>query len=209
MQYTFLQKIQIWFIRLLTKFHWEQKHPISSEDKTVLKEKLAKDYYVIATRKSNYATTFLITLGHFFLTRKWGFYSHVLMNLEDTVKTDDDYRFIEATNVGVKYSDFDTVFGAVDAVALIKPKSMTIDEWTAALDRSKTYFGRPYDNLFDLKSDREINCVELVRLALSGNPNYKTDFIEFEKLVEAKKKLTPDMFAQCSDFEIAYTVRKK
>lgn len=208
MNYTWYQKIQIWFILQLAKIHWKQKSVITSDDEFTLKDRFEKDYYIITTRKRNYLTTFFIALGNFFLTGKWGFYSHVLMNLEDEVKTDDDFMFIEATGKGTHISKFDEVFDHVDSVALIVPKNMTIDEWTEALDRAKTYLGRPYDNLFDLKSDLEINCVELVRLALEGIPDYSEKFPEFERMIAEKKKLTPDMFANCVDFEIAYVIKR-
>jgi hypothetical protein len=189
--------------------HWVQRKSLQDKDTATLKDMLSYDYYIIATRKSNYLTTFLISLGNFLLTGKWGFYSHVLMNLEDDVDTLLDFRFIEATGAGTHYSTFIDVFGAVDAVALIKPKNMTVEEWTTALTRAKTYLGRPYDNLFNLKSDLEINCVELIRLALSGIPGYATKFANFEKLVSTKKKLTPDMFAECDDFEIVFEIRRQ
>lgn len=208
MEYTFFQKVQIWFIQLAAKVHWKQKDSLTKNDDAKLKEMFEKDYYIIATRRSNYLTTFFISIGHFFLTGKWGFYSHVLMNLEDTVKTDDDYMFIEATGAGTHYSGYKDVFNKVDAVALVKPKNISIEDWTKALDKLKVYLGRPYDNLFDLKSNLEINCVELIRLALEETPNYSQNFAEFEKLVAKKKKLTPDMFVQCPDFEIVYRIKR-
>jgi hypothetical protein len=208
MKHTFFQKVQIWFIELLAKVHWKHKRKLTEDDDIFLKQKFINDYYIIATRRSNYLTTFCIAFGNFFLTGHWGFYSHVLMNLEDEVKTSDDFRFIEATGHGTHYSNFTDVFGPVDAVALIKPKNMTLTEWTEALDKAKTYLGRPYDNLFNLKNDLEINCVELIRLALEGIPDYETKFAEFEKMIAKKKKLTPDMFANCPDFEVVYTIKR-
>jgi hypothetical protein len=200
--YNFLKKIQIAFIKSAVKIHWKQRKPLSADDIKFLKDSLTKDYYIIATRQSNYLTTPLIAFGNWFLTGKWGYFSHVLMNLEDEVKSHQDFRLIEATAIGTKYSSFDEVFKEADSVALITPVNMTLEEWTAALDRAKTYLGTPYDNLFDLQSALEINCVELVRLALSGIPQYSEKFKEFEKLIESKKKLTPDMFVNCSDFKV-------
>jgi len=207
MKHSLIQTVQIWCIRQLSKIYWKETRLLSQEDNDTIKQMLTSDYFIIATRKSNYLTTFFIALGNFLLTGKWGFYSHVLMNLEDEVKDDNDFRFIEATGAGVRYSTFEEVFGRVDAVALIKPKNMTLKEWTKALDRAKTYLGRPYDNLFNLKSDLEINCVELIRLALQDTPNYAENFAEFEKLVAKTKKITPDMFANCSDFTVVYIIR--
>lgn len=208
MNHTFLQRVQIFFVELLAKIHWRQQHALSPEHKALLQEKLAKDYYIIATRRDNQLTTFLIALGHWFLTFKWGYYSHVLMNLEDEVKSPDDFRLIEATGQGVHFSTFDEVFNPTYAIALIKPKSMTVEEWTECLDKAKVYLGRPYDNLFMLKNDLEINCVELVRLALQELPDYSTRFAEFEKLLAKKKKLTPQMFVECPDFEVVLKLKR-
>jgi len=207
MEKTLLQKLQIWVIECIAKVHWKQSSVLTAEDDAVIREKCINNYYIIVTRKSNYLTTFFIALGNFLLTGQWGFYSHALMNLEDKVDDDSDFRFIEATGAGTHYSTFESVFGAVDAVALITPKNMSIAEWTTALDKSRTYLGRPYDNLFNLKSDLEINCVELIRLALEGTDDYATNFAEFEKLI-AKKKLTPDMFVNCPDFKVVYRIKQ-
>lgn len=208
-KYTWYEKIQIWVILALAKVRfWKQEDVLAPEDVAELKARFEKDYYIICTRRENYLTTFLIALGNFMLTGKWGFYSHVLMNLEDEVKTDDDFRFIEATGKGVHYSAFEEVFGPVDAVALISPKNMTIEEWTEALDRAKTYLGTPYDNLFNMKNALEINCAELIRLALKATPDYDTQFAEFEAMVARKKKITPDMFANCPDFEVVWHVKR-
>lgn len=209
MKHTFLQKAQIWVIESLAKIHIHQRKKLSEDEKAKLKMMFENDYYIIATKKSNYFSTFMINFGHWFLTGRWGFYSHVLMNLEDQVKNDDDFRFIEATGDGTHYSTFDNVFHGVDSVALITPKNMSIEEWTLALDKAKMYLGVPYDNLLDLRNTLEINCVELIRLALEGIPNYETKFSEFEKLVAKKKKLTPMMFAECSDFEIVWSSKNR
>ena len=208
MEKKWYQKLQEWGILQLAKIHWKDRVDMTPEELNTLRTKLTKSYYIIATRKKNYLTTFFISLGHFLLTRRWGHFSHVLMNLEDEVNTDADFRFIEATDRGVHFSTFDEVFTTVDSVALIVPSSMSITEWTRALDKAKTYLGRPYDNLFDLANDLEINCVELIRLALSETKDYLVNFAEFEKMVKSKKKLTPDMFINCSDFKVVYELRK-
>lgn len=208
MEHTFLQKVQIFFIKLMAKVHWKQRRRFSDANMQKLREALAKDYFIIATRKDNQLSTFFICLGHFFLTGRWGYYSHVLMNLEDEVKNEADFRLIEATGEGVHFSTFEEVFAPSYSAALIKPKGLTLEEWTACLDSTKNYLGRPYDNLFDLKNDMEINCVELVRIALQSLPDYATRFKAFEKLIKKEKKLTPQMFADCSDFEVVLRVRR-
>jgi hypothetical protein len=208
MKRTFFQAVQIWFIELVAKIHWRQKSKLSEEHKQALREKLTHDYYIIATRRDNQLTTFFICLGHFLLTGNWGRYSHVLMNLEDEVKSDDDFRLIEATGKGVHFSTFEQVFEPTYDIALIVPNNMSLEDWTLAFDKAKTFLGRPYDNLFNLKNDLEINCVELIRLALADIPDYNKKFANFEKLVRAKKKITPDMFIDCPDFKVVYKIKR-
>lgn len=208
MKRSVFQRIQIWFVDALSKVHWRQTSTLTKEDLADLQQKFAKDYYIILTRRRNHLTTFFINLGNFFLTGKWGFYSHVLMNLEDEVINDVDFKFIEATGKGTHYSTFKEVFDGVDAVALVTPKNMTLDEWTAALDKAKSFLGRPYDDLFDLKSDLEINCVELVYLALKGIPNFQQKFPNLEALAMKKGKLTPSMFIDCPDFVVNEQVKR-
>jgi hypothetical protein len=130
------------------------------------------------------------------------------MNLEDEVKDPNDFRLIEAVGTGTRFATFEDVFGDPDAVLLLKPKSMTTDEWTGLLDAGKTYLGRPYDTLFDLKNDKALSCVELVRDILKAVPDYYLDFACFEDMLKAYTNLTPDMFAMCPDFEPVYKVAR-
>ncbi len=202
------------FVTLIGKINWKQKHPITSADKDKLRELLEKDYYIIVTRHGNHLSTYAIALGNFLIRGKFSFYSHVLMNLEDEVKDDNDFRFVEAIGAGSRYSNFEEIFGNgtwddPDAVALLKPKSMSIDEWTAVLDKAKTQVGKPYDTLFDLANDQQVSCVELVRNALMGSPNYFTEFANFEAMINKAKNLTPQMFRDCPDFEVAYEIKKR
>jgi hypothetical protein len=205
---TSLQKLQEWFIMdVLAKVKWKQQHPLTEAQLDTLNELLSDDYFIIATRRSNFLTSFFINFGHFLLTGKFGFYTHVLMNLENEVATEDDFRFIEATTHGTKYSTFDQVFSGVDAVSLIKPKDMTLDEWTECLDAARLKLGTPYDSLFNIKNDQEINCVELIRIALQALPDYSTRFANLEKLLAKKKKLTPQMIVDCPDFHVYIVVK--
>lgn len=208
MEYNIFQKVQIFFVKLIARVRWKTNTFLSDREKDLIREKLTKDYYIILTRKDNHLSTFFINLGHFLLTGKWGYYSHSLVNLEDEVKNDNDFRLIEATGAGVHYSTFSFVFDTVQSVALLAPKNVSIEEWTAALDKTKMYLGVPYDNLFNLKNTLEINCVELIYLAIKEIPDYKSKFSNFEKLALRKKKLTPQMFVDCDDFEIVWVVKK-
>jgi hypothetical protein len=170
---------------------------------------LTTDYYIILTRRDNHLSTYFEELAHWFLRGNWGYYSHALMNLEDTVNSKEDFRLVEATGTGVHWSTFDQVFGDVSDVTLLKPKSMTVTEWTCALDKTKTEIGKPYDTLLDITTDKAINCSELVMLALQASPDYKTDFCHFNEMVTTgMKNLDPQSFYDCADFEVVFEVRK-
>jgi Permuted papain-like amidase enzyme, YaeF/YiiX, C92 family len=209
MKRNLFQRIQILVIKIMAKITWSEHDGIPEADRVELRKMFAADYYIVATRRDNYLSSWFMNLGHWFLTGRWGYYTHVLMNTEDEVKTDDDFRFIEATGDGTHYSTLEDVLDGIESISLLKPKSMTVAEWTLCLDKAKTYLGLPYDNLFDLVNDEEINCVELVRNALMALPDYETRFAAFEAIVKKEKgKLTPTMFAECPDFEIVYTIKR-
>lgn len=201
-------KIAEWFVDLVAMVKWEQKSPLLPTDIAQLRSLLTKDYYIIATRRSNFLSCFFINLGHFLLTGRWGFYTHVLMNMEDEVHSDDDFRLIEAATTGTHFTTFDHVAGNCDAIALIKVKGVSIEEWTAMMDDVKKYLGRPYDTLFDIKNDQKISCVELVRLALIALPDYDKRFAHFEQYISRKKNLTPQMFLESSEFEVVWEARR-
>ena len=208
----FLRKYFGWLINgfstLVGKINWKQRHPITAEDRQMIMEMLKHDYYIITTRHSNHLSLYAISLAGFIGTGKWSTYGHVCMNMENTVETKDDFRLVEAVGVGSKYSTFDEVFDECDGVALLKPKSMQAEHWTSVLDKAKTEVGKPYDTLFDLANDKAVSCVELVRDALQGEPDYATDFANFDKMIAKINNLTPQMFRDCSDFEVVYEVRR-
>lgn len=199
-----MNRFSIWIGRV----NWKTEKVLTAGELATINGLLQKNYYIILTRHNGALASYAIAIAHFFLTGRWGYYGHVLMNLENDVLRDSDFRFVEATAPGVHYSNFNQVFEQqCSSVALLKPVSMTLDEWTGVLDKAKVYLGRPYDTLFDLTSDKALSCVEVVRNALKGEPNYDEDFIEFEKMIARNKNLDPQMFLECSDFEVVYEVR--
>jgi hypothetical protein len=208
MNKSLFQRVQEWFIKKISPIKWKQKNPLTDDDRAFLRDVLSKDYFIIAIRRSNYLTAFFIDFGNFLLTGRWGYFTHVFMNLENDVKDDSDFRFIEATTLGTEYTTFDQAFEDVDGVALLKPHSMTLTEWTECLDAAKKELGKPYDTLFDLKNDLEVNCVELIRIALKALPDYDTRFANLEKMIQTKKEITPEMIVDCEDFHIYYMIRK-
>lgn len=202
------ERIWVETVEALGQIHWKPKHLLNTSELNDIKDLLRPDYYIILTRRNNHMSTYMVSFANFVLRGKFSYWSHALMNLEDEVKTDDDFMLIEAIGSGVTETPFKDVFN-VNGVVLLKPKNLTINKWTAILDRAKTELGKPYDNLFDLKNDKALSCVELVRVALQADPDYATNFAEFERMIKKEKNLTPQMFYDCSDFEIVYEVRHR
>ena len=195
-------------VKLIGKINWPALYPISDTDKAQIMDLLKKDYYIILTRHSNHLSTYMINISDLFLLKKLGFWSHGLMNFEDTVNNVSDFKLLEATAPGVSWDSFDTVFGDASAVCLLKPTSMKIEEWTAVLDKAKADVGKPYDTLYDLTQDKTLSCVELVRNALQGEPDYATNFANLEALCQSHSEITPQMFYGCADFEVVLEIRK-
>lgn len=202
------KKITDKVVQFIGRVHWKQRHAIFEDDKKRVREILTSNYCIALTRRSNHLSTYFISLGHFLLTGKFGFWSHSLMNVEDEVNDPSDFRLIEALGTGTRYSTFESVFGTVDAVALLKPKGITIEEWTSIMDTLKMQLGKPYDTMFDIMNSNKISCVELVRLGLQSIDNYSERFAAFERMIASKKNLTPQMFYDCPDFEVYYAVRR-
>jgi len=190
------------------KINWKTKRVLTDHERTVVKEKLKNDYYVILTRHSGHLSAYAISLAHFFLDGDIGYYGHALMNLEDEVTKEGDYKFIEATGTGTHYSNFDEAIDQqTSSIALLKPKALTLREWTDVMDYAKTQLGKPYDTLFDIANANALSCVELVRVALQIMPTYETDFADFEARIKKGKNFDPETFRECTDFEVVYEVR--
>ncbi len=200
-------------VELIGKVHWKTKRRLPQEDLDFIRSQLKDNYLVICTYRSNHLSSFFIGLGDFLLTGKWGKWSHVLINLEDEVKTDADFRLmsardmVESVGTGSRVPTFEQVFDDIQGVAFLKPKSMTLEEWKTVLDAAKGELGKPYDTLFDIADSSRVSCVELVRNVLKGQPNYAQDFANFEAMIARKKNLTPSMFYNCPDFEVIYEKR--
>lgn len=188
------------------KIHWGTNKFVSTHSQDEVRKLLVPNYYIVLTHRSNHLSSFFVGLANFALTGKWGYWTHALMNAEDEAKSDSDFRLIEAVGTGVKYTPFDQVFD-VQGLVLLKPKTMPLDRWTNIIDRAAKQIGKPYDSLFDLKSDSALSCVELVRYALMAEPDYMEHFAHFESLINRRKNLSPQMFYECEDFEIVFEAR--
>jgi hypothetical protein len=193
---------------LVGKVNWTTKRVIDPSKLDEVRALLKDNYYIILTRHNGHLSTYAIDLAHFILTFKLGHYGHVLFNVEDEVSTDDGYQFIEATSPGVHYSGFTQVFDQqVGSVCLMKPRSMSIEQWTAVVEKSKGDLGKPYDFALDPTQTTKLDCVELLRDALKGEPNYSVDFANLEALVTKYKELDPQMVYECPDFEVVWESR--
>lgn len=206
MQY--LQRIVSWFLPFLSKIHWHLFKRVTEDELQKIHELMTPHYYVVLTRRKNHLSTWMVQIAHLFLTGRWGYWSHVLMNLEDEVTGRGDHRMVEAIGTGIVVTPFEEVFNC-SSVMLLKPKGISLDEFTKAMDEAaKGYLGRPYDNLFDLKNDNALSCVELVRAVLKKSvPDYDSRFSDLERMIAKYKNLDPQMFADCTDFEVVYETK--
>lgn len=202
----FIKKIASLFVQPLGRIGWKARKELDQETKDKIKSMLKDDYYIILTRRTNYLSTYMIAIVELFLTGKFAYWSHSVMNLENEVTDVKDFRLIEATGVGIHYSRFDEIFN-VQSVVLLKPTSMSLSEWTSTLDDAEAQIGKPYDSLFDIYDSSKLSCIELTRKILMGNPNYDEDFKRFEAMIKKYKNLSPQMLYDCEDFEIVYEVK--
>jgi hypothetical protein len=202
-------------VLFIGKIHWRTTSKISAEDQEKIRALLVDNYFIILTHRNNHLSTYFTALADLFLMGKFSYWSHALMNLEDEVTTTADFRLvkmsgdrelIEATGSGVHMTPFEQVFD-VHGVVLLKPKCMTLDEWTGVLDVAKTQLGKPYDSLFDIADSSALSCVELVRVILQSRPKYTEEFMNFETMIMKYKNLSPQMYYDCGDFEVVFETR--
>lgn len=191
-----------WLFKL---FHKGKQFLLTPEEHQAIKEILKNNYCIIVARRETHLSTYGIAIAHFFLTGRWGYWSHVLMNCENNVATDDDFKLVEATGKGVHYSKFDEVFNC-DSTALLVPVGFTGEEWVKAIEEMYNEVGAPYDDLFDFTDTSEVSCIEAVYVALSKCPESEA-FKELQKMLNKCKKLDPDMLYNCKAFYKLYEVR--
>jgi hypothetical protein len=130
------------------------------------------------------------------------------MNVEGDLAGHLGYKLIEATGTGVHYSTFMEVFDC-DSVALLAPRGVPLDEWTKVLDKVKTELGKQYDTLFDITSDTNVSCVEMVFVGLKTLPDYEARFPQLVSLIaERGNNLTPQMLYDTGELEVVFEVRR-
>lgn len=190
------------------KFNNGRYYDLTDEDLNKIRQMLKPNYFIILTRRKTHLTTYLIQAMSVIKTGKKSYWTHSVMNMEgDNPIADGDFKLMEATQVGVHWSTFMQVFDC-DSVVLLKPKNISLTDWTAAMDKMITEAGKPYDDLFDLADDTHLSCVELVRISLQGIPDYDKKFVHFEEMIKDEGNLTPQMFYDCPDFEIVLEIRR-
>ncbi len=193
---------------VVSKVRWKQWYPLRKTELEKIEALLKDNYYVILTRHGNHLSTVAINIAHKAITGRKGFYGHVLMNLEDEVKSPDDFRLVEAVGEGSKFSTFEEVFAGSDSVAILKPSSLPVEEWTAIMDKAKTLTGRKYDTVYDMYDDSKLSCVELVRTALTADHQYVQNFAHLESMLRQYNRLDPQMYYESPDFEVVYEIRR-
>ena len=203
---TSLQSIEIKIVDFVGSIKWALTNGITNDEQTKIKELMAKDYYIILTRNNNHLSTYLINFSDFCIGNGWSYWGHALLNMEGDVAPDGNFELVESTAAGVHVETFDNVFN-VNSVALLKPKSMPIADWTSVFSTALSELGKPYDELFNINQTTNFSCVELVRTALMADPDYMTNFANFEALVQKFQRITPQMLYECNDFEIVYEIR--
>lgn len=200
---------EINWMPLYAKFNNGRGYNLTEEDHTIIKEKLAGSYYIILTNRKTHLTTYLIGILSFLKTGKWPQYGHVLMNADNILIANDweKFKFEEATNAGVHFSSFLDVFNC-DSVCLLKPKALDTTEWNDVIDGLLVQDGKQYDDLFNIADTSHVSCVELVLDALRADPEYPTDFAVFESTIKQVGNLTPQMYRDCSDFEVILELKR-
>lgn len=210
---SFLQSLWGWVsLNLISPLKWDNIKSLfnggvywelTEEEHDKIRRLLKDGYYIILTRRKTHFTTYLISIGNFLKTGKWGYWSHALMNLEGDVSKDEDFRLMEATGPGTHYSSFMKVFDC-DSVVLLRPKLFNVEDWVETLDKLKLQEGKPYDTLFDLVDDQKLSCIELVVEALEENIDKMPKFLQ---MMEEHKVVTPQMIYDCGDFEVVLEYR--
>ncbi len=196
------------WIRLQAVINGGVYYSLMECDHDIIRSILKENYLIILTRRKAHFTTYLIYILNYIYTHKKTYYTHALMNVENDIPNNIDYKLIEATASGVHYSTFMQVFDC-DSVVLLKPKNVPLKEWTKVLDNVKNQLGLPYDNIFDITSNSSVTCVEMIYQGLKTLPNYTERFPNLIALLEANKNnLAPQDLYSCGDLDIVFEARR-
>lgn len=181
---------------------------LTEEDHEYLRTALRDNYFIIGVSSNCKLSTQFVKLLSKIKGSDRVDYSHVLMNTEDETAADKgQFKLIEATIKNVHYSSFMEVFSC-DNVVLLKPKNMTLEDWTAALDAAVKMYGTPYDDVYNLLDATHVSCVEFVWEALKKVPDYELKFPHLVSMIAEVGNLTPQMLRDCEDFSVHWEVRR-
>lgn len=178
------------------------------EDHLAICQALSREPLIILTRRKTHLSTYMIGLAHWFLTGRFGHWSHVAINVETTNVVDQaSARILEAVGSGVQISPFYSVFNC-DSVCLLRPRVSRGFDWDKALHEALENRGKPYDDFFNLGDDSSMSCVELVLDALKSDPDYEARFHGLEAMIKNEGNLTPEMFYESGSFDCVLEVRR-
>lgn len=211
--------LKLWdeLIDVFAAIHWPRTQAVinggvyynlTEADHDQIREILSKNYLIILTRRKSHLTTYLIALVSGIVDHKISHYTHALMNVEGDLTGHIGYKLIEATGVGVHYSTFMEVFDC-DSVALLTPRGIPLTEWTRVLDEVKTDLGKEYDTLFDISTNKNVSCVEMVYWGLKALPDFEERFPKLIALIRLRgNNLTPQMLYDTGELEVVFEVRR-
>lgn len=181
---------------------------LNKEDLSTTWNFLKNTNMVILIWRKSHLTSYLISLAHFFLTGKFGKWSHACINAEweddDITKVD----IIEAIGQGTKRSTFFEVFNC-DGVCLLSPKLFNRQNWEQAIQEAKKHVEEktPYDTWFNFKDDDKLSCIELVVDSMTKTTSANT-FSHLKSMMKRYGKITPQMLRDCNDFNVIFEVRR-
>jgi len=195
-----------WVVNTSANVTWPSKKLLTDAEKDEIAKYLSSGYYIILTGENGRLSSLAVQFMSYVLTGRWSNYSHCLMNCDfiSDPSQRNQFKFVQATTVGVGYATFDDIFNNSDYVCLLTPKLIDNDQWSGVIDALVKENGTPYDDLFDLADSTKVSCVECVLNAFKSLPDFDKDFGRLERMIKHKENLVPSMYRACPDFKIAY-----
>lgn len=189
------------------QWEWLMPPKLDRSHHALICQVLSRGNFVILTRRRAHMSTYLVGIGHWFLTGRWGYWSHVCMNVEpDDLDLASSVRIVEAVGAGVRISGFYDVFDC-DSVKILRPLIHEGFEWEDVIAQALKSVGRPYDDFFDLSDAEAQSCVEVFWQAMKEDTRFRERFHGLVAQVEREKNLTPSMFEECGSFETMLEIR--
>jgi len=178
---------------------------LTREDVNFLCNCLQSDRYFGLLRRKVHLTTYLISIGHFILTGKFGYWSHIWANVEDDEADQLSIDIIEAVGKGVIVSPFWDVLNC-DAICLLKPKYINDEQWEKVAKEIRGFVGKKYDSFFNINNPDELSCEELLYWGIMSVDDKALPGLN--RLIKKYGNFTPDMIYSCGDFMICAEIRR-